>query len=88
MTADTPRAADALVLFGITGDLAHKLVLPALYRLTQRGELTVPIIGVALTDLDTDGLRQHVADSVRQAGDVDSAALDKLLRQCGSRARK
>jgi glucose-6-phosphate 1-dehydrogenase len=77
-----PRVADALVLFGITGDLAHKLVLPALYRLAQRGELTVPIIGVALTDLDTDGLRQHVADSVRQAvcdDAVDSAALDKLI---------
>ena len=37
-----PRAADVLVLFGITGDLAHKLVLPALYRLVERGELAVP----------------------------------------------
>ena len=59
------QKADVLVLFGITGDLARKLVLPALYRLVERGELTVPLIGVALTDLDTDGLRHHVADCVR-----------------------
>ena len=37
------RSADVLVLFGITGDLARKLVLPALYRLVERGELTVPV---------------------------------------------
>ena len=59
------QKADVLVLFGITGDLARKLVLPALYRLVERGELTVPVIGVALTDLDTDGLRRHVAECVR-----------------------
>ena len=76
------RQADVLVLFGITGDLARKLVLPALYRLTERGELTVPIIGVALTDLDTDGLRRHVADCVHKAfdddGGVDDAALKRM----------
>ena len=63
-----PRAADVLVLFGITGDLARKLVLPALYELVAGGELTVPVIGVALTDLDTDGLRHHVEDCVRAMG--------------------
>ena len=74
-----PRAADVLVLFGITGDLARKLVLPALYQLVAGGELTVPIIGVALTDLDTDGLRRHVADCVQASGPVDQAVLEKML---------
>jgi glucose-6-phosphate 1-dehydrogenase len=78
-----PPAADVLVLFGITGDLARKLVLPALYRLVERGELTVPLIGVALTDLDTEGLRRHVADCVEQAfgadGGVDGAVLTRML---------
>jgi glucose-6-phosphate 1-dehydrogenase len=74
-----PRAADVLVLFGITGDLARKLVLPALYRLVAGGELRVPVIGVALTDLDTDGLRRHVADCVQAAGAVDDAVLRKML---------
>jgi glucose-6-phosphate 1-dehydrogenase len=72
--------ADVLVLFGITGDLARKLVLPALYRLAARGELTVPVVGVALTDLDTDGLRRHVATCVEQAcDDLDRSALDRML---------
>jgi glucose-6-phosphate 1-dehydrogenase len=76
-----PAAADVLVLFGITGDLARKLVLPALYRLAERGELTVPLIGVALTDLDTDGLRRHVVACVAQAtgGRADPAVLERLL---------
>jgi len=72
-------AGDVLVLFGITGDLARKKILPALYQLTQRGELTVPVIGVALTDWDTDALRKHVATSVDAAvPDVDDAVLQRL----------
>jgi glucose-6-phosphate 1-dehydrogenase len=79
-TADSPRTADILVLFGITGDLARKLVLPALYRLTERGELTVPIVGVATHRPGHQRLRRHVADCVRQAlGTVDQEALDRLL---------
>ena len=76
------QKADVLVLFGITGDLARKLVLPALYRLVERGELTVPLIGVALTDLDDDGLREHVADCVRAAfDDVDDAVLTRMVER-------
>lgn len=74
-------AGDILVLYGATGDLARKMLFPALYRLTESGELTVPVVGVALTDQDTDQLRNHVAASVRVAlGDgVDRAALKALL---------
>src|SRR3954453_24260589 len=74
------QKADVLVLFGITGDLARKLVLPALYRLVERGELTVPLIGVGLTDLDTRGLRKHVTECVRKAfEDVDAAVLTRMV---------
>ncbi len=52
--------------------------MPRAYRLAG-GELTVPVIGVALTDLDTDGLRRHVADCVRASGGVDPAVLEKML---------
>ncbi len=48
---DSTRS-DALVLFGATGDLARKMVLPALYRMTETGRLDVPVIGVALSDMD------------------------------------
>jgi len=40
--------SDALVLFGVTGDLAHKMIFPALYAVVKRGDLNVPIVGVAL----------------------------------------
>jgi glucose-6-phosphate 1-dehydrogenase len=76
-------AGDVLVLFGVTGDLARKMILPALYRLTVRGEFAVPVVGVALTDLDTEGVRKHAAASVHAAfgRDVDEKALDDLLNR-------
>jgi glucose-6-phosphate 1-dehydrogenase len=40
--------SDALVLFGVTGDLAHKMIFPALYAMVKRGDLNVTIVGVAL----------------------------------------
>jgi glucose-6-phosphate 1-dehydrogenase len=74
------QAGDVLVLFGITGDLAKKKVLPALYQLDRRGELGLPVVGVALTDWDAEQLRKHVDDCVRaEFGDtVDDAVLERL----------
>ena len=43
----TVSHSDALVLFGVTGDLAHKKIFPALYAMAKQGALKVPIIGVA-----------------------------------------
>ena len=44
----SPQAtSDALVFFGMTGDLAHKKIFPALQALVQKGRLTSPIVGVA-----------------------------------------
>ena len=40
-------ASDALVFFGATGDLAHKKIFPALQAMVKRGNLNVPVIGVA-----------------------------------------
>ena len=34
--------SDALVLFGVTGDLVHKMVFPALHQLHSQGDLDVP----------------------------------------------
>ena len=45
-TGDGMVPADALVLFGATGDLAHKKIFPALYRMARRGVLDVPVIGL------------------------------------------
>jgi glucose-6-phosphate 1-dehydrogenase len=39
--------ANALVFFGVTGDLAYKQIFPALQAMIQRGHLDVPVIDVA-----------------------------------------
>jgi glucose-6-phosphate 1-dehydrogenase len=72
--------SDALVLFGVTGDLAYKKIFPALYALVKRGVLTVPVIGVALPEWSLAELRARVTDSIQQSGGVDDQrALDRLL---------
>ena len=74
-----PRS-DALVLFGATGDLAHKQVLPALYQLVKAGALEGPVVGVASRKWSMEQLRDYAKQSIQQAGGaVDSAALERLL---------
>ena len=76
-----PSHSDALVLFGVTGDLAHKMIFPALYALAKRDALKVPVIGVALPKWSPDQLRDRVKDSLKHAGVTDSPAdLEKLTR--------
>jgi glucose-6-phosphate 1-dehydrogenase len=70
--------ADALVLFGATGDLARKQIFPALQSMSRRGMLDVPIIGVARSDWSTDRLRARVRESLEEHGDVDEDAFAKL----------
>ena len=71
--------SDALVLFGASGDLARKKLFSSLYRLTQRGRLDVPVVGVAVTEWTNDEFREHaraaIADTVRNA---DQGAVDEL----------
>ena len=73
------EGADVLVLYGITGDLAKKMLLPALYKLTERGLLTVPVVGVAYSDFDDAALREHARQSVLDAGyTIDEKVFQKL----------
>ena len=79
-TAEAAARSDALVVFGFTGDLANKKILPALYGMVKRGELAVPVVGVASTALSGEQVQQRVRDSIERAGGVDDArAFDKLL---------
>jgi glucose-6-phosphate 1-dehydrogenase len=64
-----PASSDALVLFGVTGDLAHKMILPALYAMANRGTLTVPVIGVASTPWSVAQLRKRATDSIKGSHD-------------------
>ena len=81
VTADHQPPADALVLFGATGDLAKRKLFPALYHLVRRGELTVPVIGVARSDWTDDDFRGTPGESVvEHVDDVDQEVLDELCQ--------
>src|SRR5438876_2660568 len=76
----TREHSDALVFYGITGDLAYKKIFPALQAMVKRGHLNVPVIGVARGGWTLDRLRARVRDSLEHHGGVDPAAFDTL---CG-----
>jgi glucose-6-phosphate 1-dehydrogenase len=79
-SSDDTRPADALVLFGAMGDLAHKKIFPALYHMVQRGHLDLPVIGVAKAGRTDEHLKERARDSVHQQGEsIDEDALAKLL---------
>ena len=71
---------DALVIFGITGDLARKMTFKALYRLEARGKLDCPIIGVGRrTDWHHETMKDRAKESIEEAlGGVDKAVFDRL----------
>jgi glucose-6-phosphate 1-dehydrogenase len=72
--------SDALVVFGVTGDLAHKQIFPALYAMVKAGELQTPVIGVAFPNWSLERLQRRVTDSIKRAGGIDNkGALKKLL---------
>ena len=74
-------SSDALVLFGATGDLAYKKIFPALQAMIKRGELAIPIIGMARAGWTLDRLRERVQDSLVQHGGLDSKAFSQLSSQ-------
>jgi glucose-6-phosphate 1-dehydrogenase len=74
--------ADALVVFGITGDLARRSTIPALYSLAQQGLLSCPIVGVGRRPVPRDELVRHVTDAVAASEDtVDEAVLSDLVER-------
>src|ERR1700733_7667141 len=76
----TASRSDALVLFGVTGDLAHKMIFPALYAMVKRGDLKVPIIGVAFPKWNLERLHKRITDSIKRSSGVDNRrALHQLL---------
>jgi glucose-6-phosphate 1-dehydrogenase len=70
--------SDAFVFFGATGDLAHKMVFPALQAMIRRGHLDMPIIGVANDGKDVTHLIARARSGVEENGGLDEAAFAKL----------
>jgi glucose-6-phosphate 1-dehydrogenase len=75
--------ADALVFFGATGDLAYKKIFPALQAMLKRGNLDVPVIGVAGDPWSLDQLKARAKDSLEKHSHLDPAAYAKLCSLLG-----
>lgn len=73
------QESDRLVIFGITGDLAHKMTLPSLYRLERRKMLHVPIVGIAFDDISTEEFIKLAHSAIEKVeGKVDGAVFKRL----------
>ncbi len=71
--------SDALVFFGATGDLAYKKIFPSLQNMIRRGNLEVPVIGVAKSGWSVEQLLDRARKSLQEyGGGVDEAAFGKL----------
>ncbi|MDX8353453.1 glucose-6-phosphate dehydrogenase [Cognatiyoonia sp. IB215182] len=73
-----------LVIFGGTGDLARRKILPGLFRRFRAGQMPdqARIIGAARSDLDTEGYRWLIADAIAEFGGEeksDNSALAAFL---------
>ena len=78
--------SDAQLLFGVTGDLAHKMIFPALYAMVKRGDLKVPIIGLAFPKWSLERLHRRVTWKASLVPDLASSACVKS-RQSASLAQ-
>jgi glucose-6-phosphate 1-dehydrogenase len=77
----TTQAADALVIFGITGDLARKMTFRSLYGLEAASRLDCPIIGVARDDWSQD----HLVGSLREALVANEAVEEEVFGRLARR---
>jgi glucose-6-phosphate 1-dehydrogenase len=70
--------SDAIVFFGASGDLAYKMIFPALQAMIRRGHFDAPVIGVAKADWNLEHLKVRAKDSLEKHGTLDPAAFAKL----------
>jgi glucose-6-phosphate 1-dehydrogenase len=71
--------SDALVLFGATGDLAHKKTFDTIQALIKRGHLDSPVIGVAKSGMTREQLLDRAKEGITTYGrGVDKAAFEKF----------
>ena len=70
--------SDALVIFGVTGDLAYRQIFPALHAMIRRGQLDAPILGMARAGSSLEALRERARQSIEEHGDLDPAAFATL----------
>jgi glucose-6-phosphate 1-dehydrogenase len=80
-----PVHPTTLVIFGATGDLAHRKLLPAIYNLAHEGALPegFNLIGVARSEMSDDDYRSMARDSIKEYSrrPPDEQVLEKLLER-------
>jgi glucose-6-phosphate 1-dehydrogenase len=80
-----PVHPTTLVIFGATGDLAHRKLLPAIYNLAHEGALPegFNLIGVARSEMSDDEYRKLARESIKQYSrrPPDEQVLEKLLER-------
>jgi glucose-6-phosphate 1-dehydrogenase len=78
-----PVHPTSLVIFGATGDLAHRKLLPALYNLAHEGQLPerFELIGVGRRDQEHEDFRDAALDSIQRYSrrTPDPSVLEGLL---------
>ena len=84
----TSHAASLLTIFGASGDLSQRMLLPSLYGLQSDGLLPerMRILGTARSALDDAGFRALVAEAIARfvpKAEQDAATLDALLARVG-----
>src|SRR5215472_15867863 len=82
-----PAGPCVLAIFGITGDLTRRLLLPALYNLARHKLLPshFAIAGFALSDMNEEQLRERFEEDLKQhlGGDADKALIHSLVSRIG-----
>src|SRR4051794_21424784 len=78
-----PVHPTTLVIFGATGDLSKRKLLPAIYNLAHEGALPerFNLIGVSRGDIGDDGFRGLAKESIQEFSrrEPDAKVLDSLL---------
>lgn len=78
--AERQGKADAMVIFGATGNLAKLETFPALVGLIERGMLEVPVIGIGVSGWNLEEFRDYARASLQLAGiDPTYPAATKML---------
>jgi len=73
---------ERMVIFGASGDLTRRLLMPAVAQLVEAGLLPpgCTIVGCASSDQSTEDFREHIASGLKEHATVSAASRDAVVR--------
>ncbi len=88
-SSQSVAVSGALVVFGATGDLAHRKLYPALASLAARGQLPrrLAIVGVSRTRMSDDDFATEVRNAIAKASDGEAEGRQNILDERGVQYR-